>query len=586
MKQQAPPRTQPITFRRWSNTQYAVFNSLKRAVRIGCLLVVYLRFANPGPVFAQAPFQSEMKNYELEAIDVSSDQFSETTSSLSRVLVTITKKEIERAPVSSFNELLEYVSNIDIRQRGLQDVQSDISIRGGTFDQVIILLNGINISDPQTGHHHLNLPVNLSAIERIEILKGPGAWKFGPGAFSGAIHIITKVPETNNLMVDGELGQFGYYSGTASAGFSLGPTRHLLTGMQTASDGYYPNTDFKIRNVYYSGSLKSTPGDFHLQAGLTGRSFGANSFYTAKFPEQYEEIQTSFAALSFQAKTGSFQIEPHVYYRGNNDRFLLIRSNPDFYSNDHTTFVWGAGGLLSYRHSSPAVTFLGLESRTESIFSTNLGEAFTPGIPSPVNDTIILDHRHSRSNFSLFVGHKRYFQKLMLHAAINLTRNSDITDRFFLFPGIDLHYQLSNKLAFFASLNQSMRMPTYTDLYYQGPVNMGNPRLFPEESTGFEAGIQFRASVVDASLTGFFMRGKNLIDWIRTHSDEPWQTVNYATLDSRGIEVSLKSDLRQWVSPTYFLQHISFGYTFIDQDKPKTEFLSNYSMNYLFIGLI
>ena len=194
MKEKIYRENKPLAFSKWSNKGFAVFSSLKKVVKISTLAVAYLLFANPNSVSAQSVDTSSVsRNYDLESIDVTSEQLPETYSNISRVVVTITQKEIERAAVTSVNELLEYAANIDIRQRGTNGVQADISMRGGTFDQVLVLLNGVNITDPQTGHHNLNLPVHLSSIKKIEILKGPGAWKFGPGAFNGAINIITEV---------------------------------------------------------------------------------------------------------------------------------------------------------------------------------------------------------------------------------------------------------------------------------------------------------------------------------------------------------------------------------------------------------
>ena len=104
----------------------------------------------------------------------------------------ITAKDIKHLPVQNVNELLAYVSGVDIRQRGPMGTQADIGIRGSTFDQVLVMVDGVRMSDPQTGHHQMNLPVPLQMIERIEIIRGTAARRYGLNALGGVVNVITK----------------------------------------------------------------------------------------------------------------------------------------------------------------------------------------------------------------------------------------------------------------------------------------------------------------------------------------------------------------------------------------------------------
>ncbi|MBN1926233.1 MAG: TonB-dependent receptor [Prolixibacteraceae bacterium] len=580
MRQNKTVYQQTITFRRWNSKSYSVFNSLKRAIRIGVLLMVYLRFANYTVVFAQETPDTSYQRIELDEIDIVSEH-SETTSALSRVVAVITKAEIEQASVSSINELLEYASNIDIRQRGTSGIQADISIRGGTFDQSLVLLNGINISDPQTGHHQLNIPVDLSAIKRIEILKGPGAWKFGPGAFSGAINIITDIAKADYIEAGVDFGQYAYNKEKINSGFRLGNTAHILSGMYSSTKGYTENTDNRQATLYYMTKLHTKKGEASLQAGYSDKSFGANSFYTAKYPNQYEEVQTSFASVSYNARVKKIYFEPAAYFRMANDRFLLFRDAPGLYSNYHTTHVFGLKGTSTWFHNLNSITIVGIDSRTESIFSNSLGEVAEEPVYSPVNDTILLDHYHSRTTFSAFIGHKRYFSSLMVNAGLNVTYNSDIVSRVFFFPGIDLNYSFNKELSLFASVNKTMRMPTFTDLYYRGPNNTGNPALLPEEAMGYELGLKYISDVITGNAAVFYTQGKNLIDWVKNNVEDPWRTENYSTLNTLGAEASLKFNLYKMLPGQSFFKQVNVQYTHLDQQKPETDIISNYSLNYL-----
>lgn len=581
MKQKTKNGSDLIVFRRWNNKRYAVFNSLKRIVKIGFLMVAYLKFANPEASAANVDSTSVIRNINLEEVNISTEHPTETYSNISRVVVTITQKEIEQAAISSVNELLEYASNIDVRQRGINGIQADISIRGSSFDQVLILLNGVNITDPQTGHHNLNLPLDLSAIDHIEILKGPGSWKFGPGAFGGAINFITKTSDNSFIQAGIEGGQYSTYSEKLSAALKTGNLTQFISANNSSSVGYASNTDYRISDIYYHGILSSGQTETFLQVGYSDKGFGANSFYSAKYPDQYEAIQTTFSSLSFKTTLKNIHVEPKIYFRRSNDRFNLFRLNPERNSNYHTTDVWGSNVLMSYFHGEKGITSIGFDTRTESIWSNNLGELSENPVQSPINDTISLNHFHSRSNFSSFIGHKRYFSNLTINAGINFTRNSDLNFKWFIYPGIDFSYQLSNASSLFASVNKTMRMPTYTDLYYSGPSIEGNPYLLPEEAVGYELGFQNKNDFLKFSVTGFYSQGKNMIDWVKANLEDKWKTTNYTKLNSAGLELSVNTDFERFFPDQSILRNLKIDYTFLNQNKIETSLISNYSLNYL-----
>jgi vitamin B12 transporter len=570
-----------LVFRKWSNKKYAVFNSINRTVKIACLSVVYLKVATLSLNASIVDTSSVVREYQIESIDVNSEQLPDTYSSLSRVVVTITKSEIQRAAVSSVNELLEYVSSVDIRQRGVGGPQADVSIRGSSFDQVLILLNGINITDPQTGHHNLNLPIDISAIERIEILKGPGAWKFGTGAFSGAINFITKNPEQNSLKLATQIGQFGFHSEDIEANLVFNNLSNLLSVNNYSSNGYIDNTDFRIMNAFYQGNLNYDFSKAKLQLGYTQKAFGANSFYSPKYPNQFETTQTFFSSLSFETEFDKIKVEPSAYYRRGNDNFLLFRDNPSLYSNFHTTDVWGTGFIVTFLDSWYGTTITGVNTRTESIWSNNLGKISDNPVTSPMNDTIILNYHHSRTDLAFFLGHRLYLQNFTLNAGINFSRNTDFNFKWFIYPGIDLSYKLSDKSVLMASVNRSMRLPTFTDMYYKGPMNNGNQNLLPEEITGYDIGYQYSGSFVKTQTSIFYSQGANMIDWVKTDLAEKWTTINHTTLNNMGLEFSMVLFLDKIFVNQTILKSLALDYGYINQEKIETNFISNYSLNYL-----
>src|SRR5665647_3284603 len=144
-------------------------------------------------------------------------------SEMGRILTIIDKTEITKNAVTSLDQLLDYVAGVDIRQRGTNGTQADISIRGGSFDQVLVLLNGVNITDPQTGHFSLDLPVDLQNIHRIELLQCPSPRIWGPNAYSGVINIVTgQDSKERGTHFQGPIGggSFGYLSTNGAVDFN------------------------------------------------------------------------------------------------------------------------------------------------------------------------------------------------------------------------------------------------------------------------------------------------------------------------------------------------------------------------------
>jgi len=135
--------------------------------------------------------QSEKKE-NLEEVIITSTRIDVPFSKNAKSISIISSKEIKNTTASNLTELLQSISGIDIINRGVKGTQSDINIRGGNFQQTLILIDGFKTEDPQTGHHTMNMMIPLENIERIEIIKGSSARIFGQNAFTGAINIVTK----------------------------------------------------------------------------------------------------------------------------------------------------------------------------------------------------------------------------------------------------------------------------------------------------------------------------------------------------------------------------------------------------------
>ena len=574
-----PKRAEVFTFKRWGGKKYSLFRALKKQVHIGVLLAVYTYVSIPETVFAQADSLKVGMEFDLDEIEVSAQRSPVTFSQVARIISVIERDDIEAAPVQSIQELLEYAQSVDVRQRGIHGVQADVSVRGGTFDQVLILLNGINISDPQTGHHNFNLPVSLKNISRIEILEGPAARVYGPNAFSGAINIITGEEEGKLIRADLLAGQHKLKDWNIAGNLESGKFNQFVAVNSISSDGYTANTDFETRTVFYQGQVKTTPGKLDLQLGHTGKQFGANSFYTPKYPNQYEATKTTFASVKME--TGKqLHFSPLLYWRRHQDRFELFRGNKTDYCNYHLTNVFGSN-MNAWFASKFGKTAFGAEFRSENIWSNNLGKPIDQPIEVPGEDGHFFTKSHSRTHLSYFIEHSLYLEKFSVSAGAMLNWISDLHFDWTVYPGIDAAYQLNQQFKIYSSFNTAMRMPTFTDLYYSSPTNIGNPGLKPEKSETIEGGVKYNSPAVKGHVNAFFRKGKDIIDWVRTSEELLWETQNMTEIKTKGVEINLQAFPEKLLQQKVFLKKLSVSYSYLELDKGENNFHSNYVLDNL-----
>ena len=549
-------------------------------VQISVLSVAYFLSAVQ-LLHAQNTDTTQIKiEYNLEEIDVEGQLSPEVFSQLARVVTVITQKEIEALPQQSIQDVLEYYSGIDVRQRGAEGVQADVGIRGGNFDQTLILLNGINITDPQTSHHNFNLPVDLSQLERIEILEGPAARVYGPNAFSGAINLVTKKARYNELAGSLTAGSYGYFSTNISGAFKVKNFNQLLSLNHKTSDGYIENTDFKQSNLYYSNTLSTSKGKLEIQTGFLQKGFGANSFYTPKYPNQYEEINLLFASAGWASK-GKLHLSPALYFRKHHDRFELFRDNPAPWYNGHNYHVSNVHGgtVNSWIQRKMGKTAFCVEIRFEEILSNILGEPLSELKKIPGEDAFF-SKTASRFLFSGFAEHSILLNGWYLNAGALINRYSYQGLNGKVFPGIDASKEISETSKLFASFNTSLRLPTFTDLYYSGPTNIGNSELKPEKSATVEGGFKYAGKILQVNWSVFYRSGKDIIDWIKTNSGEKWQPQNLTRLNHLGTQIGVKiipdRNAQKW-KPNL----ISINYLFQHGEKTQHQFISNYVLDYL-----
>lgn len=457
-----------------------------------------------------------------EPIIISENRLQIPYDEASKSIEVLKREDIATLPVQSFPELLQYTAGMDIRRRGVNGVQADAGIRAGTFEQTLILVDGIKMNDPQTGHHSMYLPISLDDIERVEIVKGPASKSFGQNAFAGAINVITKKNRRKSVNASATYGSFNTNRQNINISLPLGGYSQSLSLGRESSDGYRYNTDYKVHTINYQSQFSSGErGRFEFFAGTTDRKFGANAFYASQdFVDQYEEVQTSLASLKYTHLLGNTVIKPRVSWRQNQDEYLFLRQDPGFFMNLHKSNRYSAELNMS-NENRLGLTGFGLELAQEELASTNLGD-------------------HERLIMGMYLEHRFSLldDKLIFHPGLFANKFSDTEWR--LFPGVDLLYVYNDQLSFHSNYNYSNRIPTYTDLYYTSPSEQGNPNLLSEVQYAYELGARYKKSNLEVYANLYQNNGRNLIDWSKENEmDSKWTALNFNNITTRGIESGL-----------------------------------------------
>lgn len=574
-----------VTFRQFSRKKYATFNSLKREIRIGVLSISALTFANVESVSA-APVKEKatadtLHEHALRESAVIGTRAPLAVNQTARIVQTITREDIDRSAAQSVNDLLKQAAGVDVRQRSGFGVQTDISIEGGTFDQVTLLLNGVSVNNPQTGHLSADFPVSVDDIERIEILEGAAGRVFGSQAFSGAINIVTRSEKNNTVSVHADGGSYGTAQLGASLNLRSGNWQNRVSGDLGRSDGGTSNSDFKQARAFYRGGFHDEALRLNWQAGLSAKSYGANTFYSAAYPNQWEVNRRYFLSLTGETQ-GSVHLAPSLSWVRSQDHFQLIR-NVHKSENFHRTDVFTVG-LSAWTDWKFGRTSIGAEVRHEGILSTNLGRPMdkTKYIPIHSQKNLFYDHRDNRTNMSLFVEHNVVWRQWVLSLGILANRNTALDENLRWYPGVDLSWRPSEEWRVFASWNKALRLPTFTDLYYKSPTQEGNVGLQPEETQSVKVGAQWRKPWLDVTIQGYYTRGKHMIDWVMYSADDIYHSANFR-LDNYGFSVGSKFEPKALLGEKCIVRSVALHYAYIYQKRhDKVDvFKSNYALEYL-----
>ena len=583
-------KRQRLVFRHFGNKGYSLFACLGREVVCSVLSVATLTYASAEsvatkPVVTDSATMTTAREMMLEEVSVTGSRAPLTKSQAARMVTVLERQDIAQAPVQSINDLLKYAVGVDVRQRGPIGAQTDISIRGGTSDQIILLLNGINICDPQTGHNAMDLPIDLSEIVRIEVVEGPAGRIYGTSSLVGAINIVTKpaLQTSSDLTLEG--GSYGYAKASGRTNLKLGLWNNQVSASYSRSDGYSRskagtlNTDFSGSKAFYQGQYEDETIRLNWHLGMADKGYGSSTFWASpkwQADNQYEHTTKLYSAIQGETKLGRLHFAPSIYWNQNRDRYEGYRDMPEKMKfNYNRTDVYGVG-LSSYFDWKAGRTAFGAELRNEDLVSGNLGEPLTQAHHIKGTDreyTLGVN----RTNISGFLEHNLLLKHFTLSAGLVAVKNSWSNMNMTVYPGIDISYRPNNKWTLHTSYNTSLRMPSFTEMYYKLQGYSANPHLKPEEMRALEAGITYHTWLVTFSTTIWHHHGRNMIDWIMDTSkgdDAVWQSVNHTKVNSIGAELSATVRLQQAV--------VKLSYSYINQEKNlEAGVVSQYALEYL-----
>jgi outer membrane cobalamin receptor len=459
---------------------------------------------------------------------------------------------------NSVVDLLRQDPSLNLQARAANGVQADLSLRGTTFEQSLILLNGLRINDPETGHLNLDLPIPLDAVTRIDILHGSGSTFYGSDAIGGAVNLLTQAPAPG-LAIVASAGAGSFYSieQHLRASYTRGPIAEQLTGSRDTSDGFIPDRNYSSNALASETWLTLKPGTTDILLATSNRPYGANLFYGPY--DSQERTKGWFASI--QQQLGQ-RTAASFGYRRHSDLFVLFADQPQIYENNHITTSYEAA-LRRADTLTPNITLsYGLEANGDSIHSNSLGQHARNQGAGYANLSL-----RALGRLSLSIGARDEV----------LSSNGNVFS-----PSIAAAYTLTHTTRLRASAGHGFRLPTYVDLYYADPTTIGNPNLKPESSWSYEAGADWTPTNGRLTLTAtaFRLQQKDSIDYSKLALAtpaltfaEPYQAVNIQNLNITGAETTLRLRLTT-------IQNLQFSYTAAHAASPPANLVSEYAYNY------
>jgi iron complex outermembrane receptor protein len=545
-------------------------------MRLISLLIIYL--------FIPFYIQAQDLSFDLQTLDVVSSRIGNEVGETGKNVIIISSEMIAELPVNSVDELLRQIPGIEIQSRGGFGVQSDLGIRGSTYNQVLLMIDGVRFNDPMTGHFNGYIPIGLSEIDRIEVIKGTSSSIYGADAVGGVINIITRMNHSNtDLSVNAKLKAGSYQYGGLDAGFYGNFNTWLLgasvlvnssNGQEIANPNYGIIVDASENyNTYFNlgtyslafGKEIKNGWKAYARAAYDDRDFNAKYFYTASnYDESTEQTRIFFSQLKVSKQSENSRTDIDVSYRWGDDLFIF---NPAFQSNANETSFMLAQVNQNNKLNDKWAAAYGIQADRRAVQSIDRGD-------------------HDDSHAGIY-GQMKYNPIPGLYTNLSLRLDYDNNYGLELTPQLNASYFI-NKFNLRGGIGRSIRAADYTERYVSTNLsylssnrNLGNPDLTAEQSWNFEMGLDYYLQpAFKISLTPFYRMGNNIIDYIPTPASEIVTTVS---LDSNGTyfyaqnltkvnTLGVESEIwYQWNIDENSSFDFTLGYTYLSTTNPDGE---------------
>jgi iron complex outermembrane receptor protein len=535
---------------------------------------------------------AQQKELELDPVTMVSSLHAEKISQTGRNIISIPGNQFNKLPIHSVDELLRYVPGIEIQTRGPEGSQSDIVLRGGTFEQVLVILDGIRLNDPNTGHFSSYIPIAPSEIDHIEILKGASSAIYGSEAVGGVINIVTKTfaakknQSDKQLSAEGTVGEYSLVNGSLGGFYQKNNTAVAGGWLSDNSNGQLQRgTRGFFHNNTASVSLKQWLNDrwnIAFRSAFDSRDFGAQNFYTTfSFDTASEKVTTSWNQLQAQYQANKHIVVIDAGYKAVKDHYAFSPSTP---ANENHSYLFQTLVTDNYHLAANTNLVSGVQYQQKWIHSNDRGN-------------------HNINQLAGFLIWNQNIDRFTFSPSLRLdyTQNSGTE----LVPQVNFSYHL-NKLQLRASAGKTIREADFTEGYnnynktFVSGGSIGNPDLEAERSFSYEAGMDYILSnQFKFSATLFRRDQSNVIDWVTTpYANMPRKdnlsptgiyalASNIAKLNTTGFETDIQYS-KHWTNQQQFWA--TMGLTWLDDETNEAtpsfyisshaKFLTNFNLEY------
>lgn len=466
---------------------------------------------------------SQAQAIELETQQITGQLFSQQIAEQAFAVETLTRDDIEQMPVQNISDLLEWVTGVDVRQRGGFYSQADVGIRGASYEQTLILLDGIRQNHPQTGHHTFDLPIAMEDIERVEVVRGPGAGQYGPNGNAGVINFVTRKSVDTETGRNAKLNISGGSYGYGRAAAALAKTEGNIS--------QFANVTYQRSDTYLSGANLGTEteqGNYRVvrQTGADTTVFSANYMKKQLGAQGYYGPASAWAA----ERAKQWMIYLTHEHRFNEKQSFDVALN---YHNHHDNFWYGAPTADPSNHWVDSY-----QARLRFNANQHISLGYEYNREEIDTNTALNGNKHERDYHSVFTYGHYDWQWLQVSGSLSYLDYSDGDD--YILPVLGFVVPFGQHHLYF-NAGQSVRVPTLNDLYLNQPTNKGNPDIKPEKTNSAEIGTRLNLNGLQTRLAVFMRDTKNAIDFTQTADEAAAGAVytarNVEKIETQGMDI-------------------------------------------------